>query len=210
MPRPEPTWVYHFTRVEHLASIIEHGLMCDSRAHEPGVLQIEVGNTGIKQARARRVVPVAPGGVVADYVPFYYAPRSPMLHAIHKGNVDSYQQGCDRLIFLATTTQALRAMSLQVLGTDRNARMAVAEFSADDEHIGAMTRWDVMELKYWGDAEHGSELRQAECLVYGAVSARAIQLIASKSQTVREEVTDVLASMGVNWVQTAVRPDWYF
>jgi len=114
------------------------------------------------------------------------------------------------LIFLATTTQALRAMSLQVLGTDRNARMAVAEFSSDDEHIGAMTRWDVMELTYWLDAEDGRELRQAECLVHGAVPVQAIQRIACKSHAVRVEVTDVLASMGVTWVQTAVRPDWYF
>ncbi len=85
-------------------------------------------------------------------------------------------------------------MSLQVLGTDRNARMAVAEFSSDDEHIGAMTRWDVMELTYWLDAEDGRELRQAECLVHGAVPVQAIQRIACKSHAVRVEVTDVLAA----------------
>ncbi|QNE20014.1 DUF4433 domain-containing protein [Kribbella qitaiheensis] len=36
-------------------------------------------------------------------MPFYYAPRSPMMHNIHKGKVPSYQDGCERLIYLATT-----------------------------------------------------------------------------------------------------------
>ena len=36
----------------------------------------EVGHRGVKERRRTRAVDVGSGGVTADYVPFYYAPRS--------------------------------------------------------------------------------------------------------------------------------------
>ena len=47
-------------------------------------LTTEVGQPDIKLKRRHRVVPIDPGGVVADYVPFYFAARSPMLGSIHQ------------------------------------------------------------------------------------------------------------------------------
>ncbi len=87
MPSPQPIWLYHFTRIEHLASIARDGLCCDMEAHQPGRLSVEVGHLDIKERRRRRPVPLAPGGVVADYAPFYFAPRSPMLYRINAGDV---------------------------------------------------------------------------------------------------------------------------
>jgi len=87
MPRPRPTPVFHFTRVEHLETIAASGLHCDSLAQANGMLTIEVGDTGIKARRSRRLVPLAPGGFVGDYAPFYFAPRSPMMYSIAAGNV---------------------------------------------------------------------------------------------------------------------------
>ena len=96
MPRPVHTPFYHFTPIHHLVSIIERGLRCDGTA--AGLLAVEVGNRGIKERRRRRAVPVGGRGVVADYVPFYFAPRSPMLYAIAMGNVPEYTGGTDPLV----------------------------------------------------------------------------------------------------------------
>ena len=49
VPRPVPTLLYHFTRVEHLPTIVESGLHCDRQAQADGVLGIEVGNTGSRR-----------------------------------------------------------------------------------------------------------------------------------------------------------------
>lgn len=49
MSAPRPLWLFHFTRLEHLASIVRDGLCCDADAHEPGRLTTEIGEPSIKQ-----------------------------------------------------------------------------------------------------------------------------------------------------------------
>jgi hypothetical protein len=62
MPRPVPTLLFHFTRLEHLPTIVTSGLHCDRRAQTDDVLAIEVGNRDVKELRSTRSVPVEPGG----------------------------------------------------------------------------------------------------------------------------------------------------
>lgn len=212
MPRPEPTFVFHITRLEHLESMVTEGLLSDTQAQERGLVQIEIGNAGIKARRAARVVPIAPGGVVADYVPFYFAPRSPMLYAIDKGNVPTYQQGCEEIVHLVSTTQALRALGLTVLGTDRNAVLAVAEFTDDDTHLSEIVDWDLMKARMWNNtaaAPDRRERRQAEFLAHGLVPWSAFLEVATKSPGVKSRVEELLTRLGQT-TEVAVRSDWYF
>ena len=118
----------HFTHVDHLVAVAQHGLLSDTVARACGLLTNEVGNREIKERRRRRVVPIAPGGVVADYVPFYFAPRSPMMYSIHRGNVPEYPDGIEPLVYLVTTIERLFVLGCAVLTTDRNAVLGYAEF----------------------------------------------------------------------------------
>ncbi len=88
--RPDPTWVYHITRIEHIASMIEHGVLSDRLATERGASSISIAHSHLEERRARRTVPVHPYGTLADYTPFYFAPRSAMLFAIRKGKVHGH------------------------------------------------------------------------------------------------------------------------
>jgi hypothetical protein len=178
-----PHWVYHFTRIEHLPTIIQHGLLSDALA--ASVLQVEIGNRGIKGQRARRLLPVAPGGVVADYAPFHYAPRSPMMFAIHRGNVPSYSEGCERLIYLVTSVERLHEAGLRVLGTDRNAALEIAKFANAPAEILRLVDWPLMRAQYWANTEEDPdrrERRQAECLVHENVPWEVISDVAAKTE----------------------------
>jgi hypothetical protein len=85
------TRVYHITHVQNLQSIIAHnGLWCDNSRQERELDTIGIAHDHIKQRRARRRVHLGAQGTLADYVPFYFAPRSPMLYAIHTGWVEGY------------------------------------------------------------------------------------------------------------------------
>lgn len=211
--RPDPTWVYHFTRLEHLSTLVTHGLVSDNRAQREGLLQVEVGNVGIKRRRQEREVPLAPGGVVADYVPFYFAPRSPMMYAIHKGGVESYVEGCDRLIYVVTSTQLLASAGVRFVVSDRNAVLRVAHFTDDDQEVTELIDWPLMQATNWANTEDDterSERRQAECLVHDHVPWRAVHGIAAKTQHVADEAITILHGLGNTVTRCFVRPRWYF
>jgi hypothetical protein len=212
MSRPVPTTVVHFTHVNHLASIVEHGLVADSVAQAAGLLEVEVGNVGIKQARQDRAVPIAPFGVVADYVPFYFAPRSPMMFAIEHGNVPTYAGGCDELVYLVTTAERLLEARLLVLFTDRNAVLAVTSFASTLEEAEEPIDWPLMRERYWGntsDDPDRRERRMAECLVYNKVPFEVFNGVVAKNQRSATLAQVTFDSLGID-MPVSVRPDWYF
>lgn len=214
MVRPIPTPMYHFTRVEHLTTIITDGLHCDVVAQDQGLLLKEIGEPGIKQSRRGRTVPVPPGGVVADYAPFYFAPRSPMLYRIVHGGVTSYADGDARIVYLCTTLERLTELGLDLVLSDRNAAKRYAEFHrlSDGEPETDFIDWPLMEAKMWNnDAEHPDrmERRMAECLVPRMVPWTAIEFVGAKSQTVADEVTALLAG-AAHRPRVGIRRGWYF
>jgi len=99
--------VMHFTHMKNLRGIIEDGLESDTRLAKAGRNVVECADREIKSSRRRMPVQVDPGGVVADYVPFYFAPRSPMMYRIWKGGVDGYADGIDPLVYLVTSIRSV-------------------------------------------------------------------------------------------------------
>lgn len=82
--------------------------------------------------------------MVADYVPFYFAPRSPMLFALAMGNVPEYTGGMDPLVYLVTTAERLVHLGLPVLFTDRNAVLKTARFAHDLSDLDTLIDWSLM------------------------------------------------------------------
>lgn len=209
MPRPRPTSIYHFTRVEHLASIVARGLVADSIAQE-GLMTVEIGNRGIKANRRARGVPCHPNGVVADYVPFYFAPRSPMMYSIHRGNVPEYSGGCGRIIYLESTLETVVDHGLDLVVTDRNAALAVASYSVDEEEFDDLVDWPLMRKTMWNntvDEPQRMERRMAEALVHQMVPIECILRVVAPTQSVADEAARTVGTLGI---PVDVIPEWYF
>ena len=96
--------LYHITHIDNLPRIIaEGGLLCDRLRVQTDVTIKGIAYQHIKDRRAKRIVPIAAQGTLADYVPFYFAPRSPMLFTIHKGKVIGYTEGQKPVIYLVSS-----------------------------------------------------------------------------------------------------------
>ena len=79
------TAIYHITHLRNLQNILrDGGLWCDHIVEERNLAHVSIAYQHIKDRRARKQVPCGPGGTVSDYVPFYFAPRSPMLYVINR------------------------------------------------------------------------------------------------------------------------------
>lgn len=211
MPRPVPTPVYHFTHIEHLPEIIRRGLLADTLARVTDSVIYDAGNRDIKARRRERHVPIQPGGVIADYVPFYFAPRSPMMYAIERGNVPEYSDGTDSLAYLISDVERLIQLGLHVLTTDRNAVLDYAAFYTGTEGLNNAIDWDLMCQKMWNntpDEPDRMERRMAECLVYQAVPWSAFTALHVRTSSRKGQV---LTLVGEEYgPQVEVSPWMYF
>lgn len=80
---------YHFTSIQNLESIIDNGIYSTNQKIARGITHVNVAEEGIQRRRAQMQVPGANGRCVHDYVPFYFAKKTPMqLAVLHKKNVD--------------------------------------------------------------------------------------------------------------------------
>lgn len=212
MTTPRRGLLFHITHIDNLRSIIEHGLLCDGSSDPAMLPHKEIGKSSIKEGRDSRNVPVSPFGVVSDYVPFYFAARSPMLYTIHEGNIEEFQGSQDDIVHLVTSVESVAASEHAFVVTDRNAYYPYADFTNDLSRIDEFIDWELMESKWWGktiDEPDRVERRMAEFLVYRFLPVTALIGIGTRTQAVAERVEVLLTSLDVN-IKVGVRPGWYY
>ena len=74
--------IWRIVHRDNMPWLLANGLHCRNAAEQdPNYLNI--GNAELIDKRAHRVVPIAPGGTLSDYVPFYFTPFSVMMKNIH-------------------------------------------------------------------------------------------------------------------------------
>ncbi len=165
-----PTPIYHITHINNLPSILQSGgLMANSRLRQQQINYLDIAHEHIQDKRARKSVTCGSGGFLHDYVPFYFAPRSPMLYAIHKGKVKSYAQGQNPVIHLVSEAETIEDLSLAFAFTDGHAVMAYADFYDDFAALEFVIDWELMKSRYWFDTPEDPNRkyrRQAEFLLH--------------------------------------------
>lgn len=213
--RDDP-WLLHFTHIDNLPAIIASGsLHSDAVTRAVGPVT-EVGDPYIKAERRNRAVPVPPGGVVGDYVPFYFAPRSPMMFRIasdcRDGVAGRYSGGDRPLVYLWTRVSTLVTAGVRCLVTDGNAAAAATTFRADPGEAATLVDWPLMREKHWRDTEADPDRRRrraAELLAHGSVPLSAIEGCAVYSDKHVEAVR--MTGSSTSFTQCVlVRPSWYY
>lgn len=200
--------VYHVTDVANLESILEAGAL---RCHRDADTKVEIGSASIKSNRQLREVDCGPGGKVCDYVPFYFAARSPMLFSIKCGNVEGVSANQRRLAYLVSSTEAIYAAGLDCVFTDGNAAVYITAFEDDPAKLASHVDWGIMKERIWRNTdEDGDRMRRrmAEFLVHEAVPIELLTEIAVYDKAIKDVLEE--AYDGECDVPVAVRGDWYF
>lgn len=196
-----------------MPSILQHsGLHCDNERLRVRLRCVGIAHNHIKERRARRAVTKARRGTLADYVPFYFAPRSPMLYSIGGGFVEGYTDGEDPILHLVTTAEAVAAAGLPFTFTDGHAELAVSEFFDDLTQLADKIDWKVMASTYWNDTPEDPDRkrkRQAELLVHHFAPWSLVQSIGVKNLVMKERVEEMLATATHRPVVT-VKRNWYY
>jgi hypothetical protein len=211
MAVPNPTPIYHITHWSNLPDIVANdGLRCCTALRQRDIRYTDLANPEIQDIRGRVSVPLPPGGCLHDYVPFYFAPRSPMLFKINKGG-HRYPERQTPIVHLASTVQAVYSANRPWVFTDGHAIMALSEFYTD---LGALDRidWPLMSSRYWADTQEDGDRcrrRQAEFLVHRQFPWELVAEIGVLNSQVAAQVLEVLDNAPH---KPAVRicPGWYY
>ena len=207
---PEKALIFRITHRDNVPWILDHGLHCaSSDLRDPNF--ISIGKPDLIKGRSRKRVKVPPGGTLADYVPFYFAPRTPMLGDIRLGCGGVAKRANDEIIFLVSSLHDLDSNSVTFLFTDRHAATRYAQFSSALADLPGWVPWEAlraMDFKRDPDNPDAFERYQAEALAYRHVPIGALQAIACYSESVKTRLDGWIAER-VLAVKTVVRPGWY-
>jgi hypothetical protein len=223
MPIPNPVRLFHITAIANLPDIFANGeLLSKNSVAANGIGYENIAHQGAQEARAVKLVPNPPSGNVHDFVPFYFAPRSPMLFAINGGRV----QGCNLrqadIVHFETTVDLALAHGQSYVFYDTNATLAYSNPYTDIANLNAIA-WDLIteppELdgycKFWQSNASNPRYvdrmakRMAEFLVKSHVPLTAVTRIGVINAAKQQEVSQIVAEYHLT-IPTVVVPDWYF
>ncbi|HJQ85418.1 MAG TPA: DUF4433 domain-containing protein [Candidatus Binatia bacterium] len=205
MSSPANPPIFHITHVNNLPGIIGAGrLWSDAQRLRKEVTVTNIGYSHIKQRRLQRLVSVAAGGVLGDYVPFNFCGRSVMLYVIYRGHVD-YQGGQREIVHLVSNLATAVALGRPWAFTDRHGDLGYAQFYDDLAQLGQVS-WGVMSEMYWTDVK---EERQAEFLVHDWFPWTAVERIGVIDQMMAARVAQLMAPASHQPV-VEVHPEWYY
>jgi hypothetical protein len=208
---PERGLLFRITHVDNLRWLLNHGLHCaKGAAIDPSF--VAIGNPDLIDKRTRRIVPIPPGGTLADYVPFYFTPKSPMLLNINTGYNGVVRRPNREIAILVSTCQAMSDSGVSMLFTDRHAYTATARWSGDHADLAGMIDWDILRRHDFArDDQYPDKMEryQAEALAYRHVPPNALLGVACASEAARPTVETSVQAAG-SALKVFCRPGWYF
>ncbi len=206
------TYIYHITHLRNLKSILENScIWCDKEIQTKSIEFQGIAYEAIKARRARRAIPTCKQGFLSDYVPFYFAPRSPMLYAIHCGTVENFREGQNSVLHLVSKAETIAEKGLSFTFTNGHAEMMLTEFYESLNELDKID-WELMKAEYWNDTEDDINRkwrRQAEFLVHNHFPVELIAGIGVISEEIKSDVEEILKTSGKE-ITVAVLPQWYY
>ncbi|MEA3367175.1 MAG: DUF4433 domain-containing protein [Planctomycetota bacterium] len=215
MAVPVPTPILRFIHVDNLPTYLQRGGMhAPNFTPNDGLPWKVIHDEEVQAKRARRRVRCGPGGVLHDYVSFYFGYLSPMMLRLHTGRVEGYTENQEPLIYLVSAAQTVQQSATPFIFTNGHGIAAITD-DFDDLSDLARVDWGMVYQKYWADKPLGDNDRQrrkqAEFLVHRFCPWPLVRKIAVIDEARKRQVEVVLARFpNSHQPVVTVRRDWYY
>jgi hypothetical protein len=222
-PYITPLRIFHITPIRNLSSIAEHGAVyAKAFLAKKGLDYENIAYQGAQGKRATKLVEKPPGETIHHYVPFYFAPRSPMLRTIDGGNVEGCPYRQEDIAHLESTVETTTSNGLHYVFYDYNATLDFATCYSDVRDLDKID-WPLFYepprldgyCKYWfSDMTKPryvlrQETRQAEFLVHRKFPLELVTTVGVHDKEKQIEVRELFERLSVK-LPVEVKPEWYF
>ena len=208
--KPENGFIFRIAHIANVPWILDHGLHCrNSPERDPNY--IEIGNPELIEKRTHRVVPIPPGGVLSDFIPFYFTPHSPMLYNIKTGYQGITRRPMSEIVIMVSALPKLAAQEIPFVFTDRHAYLQTASFFSDLAQLDRIP-WALLQNRDFKRDLYDPgkfERYQAEALVHRRLPIAALSGIICHSDAQKTTLLGEIEKRRQT-LQILVKSDWYF
>lgn len=205
-------FIYRMTHIDNVPFIVRNGLWAKlSPVQDPNF--VPIGNQDIIDKRTNKLVEVIPpGGVLGEYVPFYFSGHSPMLLNITTGlNVNRVLQ--KDIVFLVCDAFEIINAGIPYSFTDGNATKAISKFYNNVFGLRELD-WKSIKATMWKNTEEDYDRvrkKMSEFLVKEHVPANLIKAIIVKTPEAAQRVAAMLGDALPNCIiKVDTRFEYYY
>lgn len=214
MPVPNPTPIFRFIHIDNLRGCLDRGGLCaPNHCPNDGQVYRTIHNEEVQNKRHVTHISCGPGGMIHDYVPFYFGYLSPMLLNLKTGRVSGYNEGQAPLIYLASTAQAVRDSGAGFVFSNGHGLATFTDWFDDLARLDQVD-WNMVYQRYWTDTLEDMDRqrrKQAEFLVHRFCDWSLIREVGVLDQTMKQRVEEILAGYPAGLRRpVALRPEWYY
>lgn len=206
---PEKALIWRIVHRDNLPWILDNGLHCANS----GVLSpsyVNIGNPDLIDKRRHRAVPIAPGGTLADYVPFYFTPFSVMMKNIHSG-WSVQQRRNEEIVILVSSLHRIEELGLPFTFTNAHAYPHWTSYYSDLEQLDQID-WKILQhrdFKRDPDDPRKMERYQAEALIHRHLPIEGLMGIICYTDVVKRRIEQEIQRRNLD-LPIYTRTGWYF
>lgn len=207
---PEKGYIFRIVHRSNLPWLLDNGLH-SGNGHQCSPNWVNIGNAELISKRASHPVPLAPFGVLHDYVPFYFTPFSPMARNINTGWAGIQQRNNDEILILVSDLYRIQHFGLEFVFTDSHAYYRWANFYNNLNELEKID-WGILQRRDFArdDNDPGKfERYQAEALIYRHCPVQALSGIFCYNSEVTQWVDDQIKTRNLQ-IGVKTGPGWYF
>ena len=206
---PEKALIWRIVHRDNLPWILDNGLHCANSTFRSSQY-VNIGNAELIDKRRTRHVPIAPGGVLSDYVPFYFTPFSVMMKNIHSG-WSVQQRSNDEIVILVSSLYRVGQMGLPFVYTNAHAYPDWTDYYSDLANLDQID-WSIIQrrdFKREPDDPRKMERYQAEALIHNHLPITGLLGIMCYTDAMKKRIERDVAARGLT-LPVHARPGWYF
>ncbi len=206
----EKALIWRIVHRDNLPWILDHGLHCgNSQQLSPS--WVDIGNAELIGKRANHQVPLAPGGCLNDYVPFYFTPFSVMMMNIHSGRGEVQRRSNDEIVILVSSIHHLQQQNIPFVFTDSHAYYAWSDFYSEITDLDKVD-WPLLQCRDFKRDQNDPakfERYQAEALVHQHCPISGLLGMICHSDNVKLQLEGLIAQRQLV-LPVHTRKEWYF
>ena len=207
---PDKALIFRIVHRDSAPWILENGMHCrNSAVQDPRYRTI--GNPDLIDKRQHRLVPIAPGGTLSDYVPFYFTPYTPMMLNIKTGYGGITKLPNEEIVIFVSSLRKMAELGHPFVFSDRHAYLISANFYNDLAGLSNID-WGILQqrdFKRNPDDPEKIERYQAEALIHQVVPTGALLGVVCYTDAVKGTLDHIATEHGLK-LQISMVTGWYF